>query len=146
MKHSQIVAKQLEGMRAYLDTVPEYVNTPIWITEIAVHVGYDGWVWDTKLEKFVKVGDYHWDKMAAYLNEVLDWLEANAESHLIDRWFFFTTWKNIVEPPALDPYMGIIFFDGPSEGASLNCLGQVYRARVLGLSPISCDSEGNVVP
>ena len=145
-RHSQVATEQLARMRAYLDSIPEYASTPIWITEIAIHVGYDGVTWDAELAKFVPVGKYHWDKMADYLNEVLDWLDLNAEANRIERWFFFTTWKNIVDPPAKDPYMGIIFFDGADEGASLNCLGQVYRARALGQQPLSCDPDGNVVP
>ena len=141
-RHSQIVTEQIDRMRAYLDSIPEYATTPIWITEIAIHVGYD----DIDFGKLLPLGNYHWDFMSEYLNEVLDWLELNAADKRIERWFFFTSWKNILEPPGNDPYMGIIFFDGPDEGASLNCLGRVYRARALGQQPLSCDVDGNVVP
>ena len=133
-------------MRAYLDSYTEYATTPILITEIATHVAYDGWVWNPVRASFDPTGKYHWDKMAQYMTEILDWLDANATSKNIEKWFFFTTWKEIVQPPAGDPYMGIIFFDEPEVGAPLNCLGQLYRARALGLSPVSCDAEGNAVP
>ena len=141
-KHSQIVTEQLARMRAYLSSIPEYATTPIWITEIAIHVAYD----DIDFQKLRPIGNYHWDFMSDYLNEVLDWLELNAAANQIERWFFFTTWKNIVDPPAEDPYMGIIFFDGRDVSAPLNCLGKVYRARALGEIPISCDADGNIVP
>jgi hypothetical protein len=132
-------------MRAFLNTIPAYFNTPIWITEIAIHVGYDDWDF-VPSSRIVPVGVYHWDKMSTYINEVLDWLEDNAESYNIDKWFFFTTWQDIVTPPASDPYMGIIFFDGPDEDAQLNCLGELYRARSLGLPTIACNAEGTSIP
>ena len=42
--------------------------------------------------------------------------------------------------------MGIIFFDGPGQGAFLNCLGETYRSRSLGLPRVKCDALGNTVP
>ena len=71
---------------------------------------------------------------------MLDWLKANAESHKIERWFFFVTWKDIVNVDG-DGYMGIILFDGPNRGAALNCLGQVYRASALGGPRLECDAS-----
>ena len=144
--HSEIVIQQLVGMRAYLDSLTEYTATPIWITEIATHVAYDGWEWNAARGAFDPTGKYHWDKMAQYMKEILDWLDQNATSQNIEKWFFFTTWKNIVQPPASDPYMGIILFDEPEVGAPLNCLGQLYRARALALPPVGCDADGNVTP
>ena len=142
--HSFIVTQQLLGLRQYLDTIPEYSGTRIWITEIAVHVGYDGWEFAPS-PQIVPVGDYNWDKMSDYLTEVLDWLEANADANDIERWFFFTTWKDIVNVGG-DGYMGIIFFDEPDQGASLNCLGDVYRARSIGAQPVKCSPDGSTVP
>ena len=118
------------------------MDTPIWITEIAVHVGYDGWTFDSPIDF---VGSYHWDKMSDYLIAVLDWLEANAAANKIEKWFFFTTWKDIVNVGG-DGYMGIIFFDGPNQGASLNCLGEIYRARSLGLPRLQCSAAGETIP
>ena len=147
-EHAPIVFNQLEGMRQYLNTVPEYVDTPIWITEIAVHVGYEGWKHDP-FPQIVPIEPYHWDKMSEYLIAVLDWLEANASSNKIDKWFFFKTWKDIVNVNP-DGYMGISFFDGPDQGAALSCLGETYRSRALqDLSNppprVRCDADGNTV-
>ena len=147
-EHAPIVISQLESMRQFLDTVPEYVDTPIWITEIAVHVGYDGWQHDP-FPQIVPIEPYNWDKMSEYLIEILDWLETNAASNKIDKWFFFIYWKDIVDVAA-DGYMGITFFDGPDLGASLNCLGEAYRSRALqdlGNPPpkVRCDASGNTV-
>jgi hypothetical protein len=140
--HASIAISQLENMRQYLNSIPEYTFTPIWITEIAVHVGYDGWTIGSPLDP---VGIYHWDKMSDYLTITLDWLEDNALANKIEKWFFFTTWKNIVDV-GNDGYMGIFFFDGPQYGAKLNCLGKSYRARSLGKSLVKCDIEGNSIP
>ena len=76
-EHAPIVFSQLEGMRQYLNTIPEYADTPIWITEIAVHVGYDGWNFDP-FPNIVPIQPYKWDKMSEYLIAILDWLEVNA--------------------------------------------------------------------
>ena len=141
VEHWQIAVAQVQAMRQYLDT-NGYADTPIWITELAVHVGYDGWKF-SPFPQIVPDGFYHWELMSAYLNAVLDWLEQNAVSHKIERWFFFVAWRDIVNIGA-DGYMGVIFFDGPGQGAPLTCLGQVYRARSLGLPELTCDAEGSL--
>ena len=142
--HWSIAVQQLEGMRQYLDTISDYSNTPIWITEIAIHVGYDGWHFGSSGE-LVPDGSYHWDKMSDYIIRVLDWLNANSAANQIERWFFFRSWRDVVNVGS-DGYMGITLFDGPNIGASLNCLGETYRHRALGLDPVKCDANGNMVP
>ena len=141
--HSFIATQQLVNMRQYLDA-NGYASTPIWITEIAIHVGYESWSYNP-IPNIDPVLPYHWDNMSNYMNEVLDWLEVNASSKKIEKWFFYSTWIDIVDVGA-DGYMGIIFFDGPQKGSSLNCLGEVYRARSLGAPPLACDFGGNTVP
>ena len=142
--NSSTVIDQLEGMRQYLDTIPQYVNTPIWITEISLHVGY-------KERKFGSGGGlepvfpYEWDRVSDYLITMLDWLDANSAANKIDKWFFFITWTDLVNIGG-SGYMGIIFFDGPSKAASLNCLGRIYRAHALGEARVKCDVDGNTVP
>ena len=147
--HATVTISQLLAMRQYLDTIPQYTDTPIWITEIAVHVGYDSWTFDGS-GRLVPVGNYNWDKMSEFLLAVLDWLEINGAANKIEKWFLFKTWKDIVDIGG-DGYMGIIFFDAPANGAPLNCLGEALRARAMQyLDPpppkVKCDSEGNTVP
>ena len=138
--HTYIVIKQIEHMRDYLNQLG-YADTPIWVTEIAIHVGYDWWRFEAP-NRIVPVEPYYWDLMADYVNTVLDLFEDNAESYNIEKWFFFVTW---MEPVNVDAYMGIIFFDGPGQDAQLNCLGEVYRARALGWPRLTCSFEGDVV-
>lgn len=83
--------------------------------------------------------------MSDYLVGVLDWLEINAAANKIEKWFFFTSWRDIVNVQS-DGYMGIIFFDGPQSGASLNCLGEIYHARATSGPRLVCDASGNSIP
>lgn len=145
VSHSYIAFRQVEKLRAFLDD-NGYGDTPIWITEIAVHVGYDSWMWESfSPPRLNPVGVYHWDIMSSYLHEVLDLLEASAEAFKVEKWFFFITYRDIVNVSS-DGYMGITFFDGDGEGAALNCLGEVYRARATGAPRVACDADGNTVP
>ena len=137
-----------EGMRAYLDS-QGYQNTPIWITEMAVHWGYDDIVATIPPGP---AGEYRWADLSVFLNNFTGWLQANAGDYKISKWFLFKSWKNIAEP-AGDAYAGIILFGPhgattpPQAGVTaLNCLGQVYRARSLGVAPVECDSNGNTIP
>jgi len=144
-----------EGMRAYLDS-RGYEDTPIWITELAVHWGYDDIVpvFDANDQALPPepAGSYKWDALAGFVLDIVDWLEANADAYQIERWFLFTTWKNIAEP-AKDAYGGIILFGSeqdtqpPQAGVTpLNCLGRVYRALTLNQSRVTCDAAGGVIP
>lgn len=158
-QHSEIVVEQLVGMRQYLDTLTEYTNTPIWITEMAVHVGYDPRDWTLKTTgdpcNIVLVitnqclppsqDKYHWDKMSNYIIEVLDWLDTNAETHGVEKWFFYKTYRDLVNI-ATDGYMGISLLDDPAIDTAPNCLGETYRSRSLQLAQkLKCDAEGNTV-
>jgi len=121
--------RQLDQMWRYLQNFPEYQNTPIWITEIAVHIGFDGW---KKNSEGIPgpTGNYHPDKMAEYLTTMLDWLESNAKDYSIEKWFFYITWIDIFNA-SYDGYMGITFFEDQEAGSALTCLGEIYRAYSL---------------
>ena len=70
-----------------MNTIPEYADTPIWITEIGLHVGFDGWEFSSPTE-LVPVGSYHWDKLSNYMVSILDWLDVNAQANKVEKWFF----------------------------------------------------------
>jgi hypothetical protein len=145
--HSAIVVEQLVGMRQYLDTFTEYTDTPIWITEISVHVGFDGWQFVGG--RFSGTEPYHWDLMSNYMIEVLDWLDVNAENNKIDKWFFYKTWRDVFGESS-DGFMGISLLDDPAMGMPVNCLGEIYRTRSLSNteSPpalLKCDAAGNTI-
>jgi hypothetical protein len=72
-------------------------------------------------------------------------MDANAETHGVERWFFYKSHRDLVNI-ANDGYMGISFFDDREVGAQPNCLGETYRTRSLELSRMKCDAVGNIVP
>ena len=141
--HSEIAIKQVERMRVYLNT-NGYAETPIWVTKIAVQMGYQSWQWVQFPTKLAPVGSYDWVSMSNYVNTILDWLQANGATNKIERWFFYVTWQDIVNVGS-DGYMGTIFFGGPGQDASLNCLGATYRAMSLSLPRVKCDATGNTI-
>lgn len=139
--HATIVIDQLTGMRDYLDNISDYSNTPIWVTEIALHWGFDGWAFSGG--KLSTVGTYHWDDMSDYLIAMLDWLDSNASTYDIDKWFFFKSYHDVSDP---GDYAGIYFFNDGDEGAERNCLGDIYFNRATGGPRVACDSNGNTIP
>lgn len=140
--HAEISINQIKNMRAYLNQINEYQNTPIWITELGLHIGYESYIIDSGT--FIPVGNYRWDVMADYLIKILDWLEENSEDYDISRWFFFVTYKNIINIEA-DGYMGITFFNSLQPN-SINCLGMIYKSYAMGTQKLTCDEQGNSIP
>lgn len=136
-----------QGMREYLDA-QGYADTPIWITEMAVHWAYDDIVASSPP---TPAGNYRWDHMSVFLNNLVGWLKSNATTYDIERWFLFNTWRKVTQS-ANDGYAGIILFGPttatpPTTGVTpRNCLGEVYRRHSLGQSLVTCDINGNVVP
>ena len=61
---------------------------------------------------------------------------------MIERWFFFITWKDIVNV-GLDGYMGIVLFDGPEQGAALNWPGRGL-SRASPSVPTGASAEASV--
>ena len=162
--HSAIAIDQIKQFRNFLSTIPEYQSTPIWITEIALHVGFDGWDWINKETgtscstyeeiaagrcKIKPVGEYNWVFMADYLIKVLNWLETRQDAYNIDKWFFFHTWQDVFNPRSDGGYMGLIFFDDGNTGAKLTCLGEIYKSYSLNdsdsLPKINCNSSGQTI-
>jgi len=118
-----------EGLRSYLDAIPEYRNTPIWITEIALHWGYEGWSFSSPFDQdkpIVPVGRYCEREVANYMINIFDWLKNNANEYKIERWFQFLTYADI-EKINITGYAGITLFDAPEIGASLTSMGKIYR-------------------
>ena len=143
--HWEIAVDQIMGMREFLNTIPEYQTTPIWITEIAVHVGYDAWIFLSQDPVKIKpVGSYNWVELSNYTNGILNWLENTADILNIERWFFYTSWRDI-NNVLNDGYMGTIFFNNQSDPDSLNCLGKVYKNRTTqSIHNISCNTLGEI--
>ena len=137
--NAQIAIDQIAAMRAYLDDIPEQRNKPIWITEFALHWGWDDWQWgvpgcNTPDGRPLPspAGTYQTEQVIQYLRTVFDWLEANAHDMDIERWFTFISYQDITKCNN-GAYAGLSLFDGPDPGASLTEVGVFFRNRVLGL-------------
>lgn len=133
-----------EGMRQYLNS-QGYTDTPIWVTEMAVHWGYD----DMIFPPATPAGNYRWDVLSVFLNDLIGWLKVNAVTYNIEKWFLFNTWVNIAEPRS-DGYAGVILFNNqnsttpPVTGVTpRNCLGEIYRRHSLNIQPFgTCTMNG----
>ncbi len=162
--HSAIAIDQIKQYRNFLTSIPEYQSTPIWVTEIALHVGFEGWDWVNKEtgnscsthEEIASgsctikpIGKYNWAFMADYLIQTLNWLNTKQDAYNITKWFFFHTWKDLFNPRSDGGYMGLIFFEDGDTGASLTCLGEIYKSYSLNDSSsppnIDCNSNGQTI-
>ena len=129
-----------QGMRAYLDAIPAYQNTPIWVTEIALHWGYQGWQFRTPFDAnnpIAPTGTYCEKQVASYLQNVVNWFKSNGPTNKVERWFPFVTYAELVNPN-IPGYAGISLFNSSGIGASLSKMGQIYKDLAHG-STISID-------
>ena len=145
--HADIAIEQIEQYRNFLDTyqfdgVVPYLNDPIWVMEIGVHVGYDGWEFENG--KINPVGDYNWDEMGDYLNAVLGWLDDNSVNLNIGKWFVYRSWVDVVNVGP-DGYMGISLFDHHELTEQINCLGVIFKTWAQDSPKVSCSPNGNVI-
>ncbi|MDA0989038.1 MAG: glycosyl hydrolase [Chloroflexi bacterium] len=136
----QLAIDQVDDMRQYLDAVGQQ-NKPIWITELGLHWGWDAMLFSNSEEYDIScdpnpqpAGEYKTQMVIDYLVGVFDWLDANAAGKKIEKWFLFSTYRDITK---CDPsaYAGLTLFNGPGVGAALTPVGQFFRDRVLGISP-----------
>jgi hypothetical protein len=96
------LATQLEALRGYLDEIPEFQDTPIWVTEFAIVWGYERVEWTQGEDgtwRASPAGQYRADLIAEALQGFLGWLESNADRLRIDRWLLYGSYP----PP--DPFM-----------------------------------------
>ena len=136
----QLIIEQIDGLRLYLDAVGQQ-DKPIWITELGLHWGWDDMLfpgdegYDGSCDPYPQpAGTYQTEQVIGYLDGVFDWLDANATSKNIEKWFLLSTYENIITCNS-GTYAGLTLFDGPNIGANLTTVGEFFRDRVLGISP-----------
>jgi hypothetical protein len=137
----QLVIDQINGMRSYLNTTSEQSGKPIWITEMGLHWGWDQMLWpgdagyDPSCDPNPQPsGTYQTGQVIGYYTAIFDWLDANAVSKNIEKWFPLITYWN-VNTCNDSADAGSTFFDGPNIGANLTAVGQFFRDRVYDISP-----------
>ncbi len=129
-----IITKQIEEYREWVDSRESTRGDPIWITEFGLHWGYADWEfgvegcggWPSP------VGDYQVEEVRAYLERVYTWLEANSEPLNIERWFTFSSYRDISICQA-DSGNGLSLFDDAGPGAGLTEIGEFYNNWVRGI-------------
>ena len=84
--------------------------------------------------------------MSDYMAKILNWLDTSANDHNYTKWFFLRTWENVENPNDGEVYIGITFFDSQNVGATLNCLGIVYKSRSLRNGNYTCTEDGLSYP
>lgn len=132
MTDASVMQTQLEGLRAYLDAIPEQRGRPIWLTEFAIIWGYDDWRVETGAEGEVLVapaGRFRSDLIEAFLGEALDWLETRGRQLGVERWFIFA--DHGVPDPIFTEFAGISLLEAPDARSDLTRLGRVFRRRAL---------------
>ena len=127
-----VLQAQLEGLRAYLDAIPEHRGRPIWLTEFAIIWGYDDWrISDGPDGKplVAPVGRFRADLIEAFLGDALDWLESRGRQLGVERWFVFA--DHGIPDPIFTDFAGISLLEAPDARSDLTRLGRIFRRRAL---------------
>lgn len=120
--------EQLLGLREFIDSKQEFTGAPIIVTELGIHWGYDAVTITPECPSGKPTGNYNLSVMIDYFSMVFDWLDANASSKHIEKWFTYTTYRNIGQCRS-DGYAGVSIFDDPNDGVTLSEFGEWYRVR-----------------
>ena len=131
MVNSDLAVQQIDGLRAYLDSLPAQANKPIWLTEFGVIWGYPGLQvapndqCPQRRDCIAPTGDYRQEQITDYLRRMLSWLQTNSQGKRIARWFLFTHFGG--PEPYATQYAGISLMNGPGGSADLSASGLVFR-------------------
>lgn len=129
-----IVVKQIEEYREWVDALSSERGKPIWITEFGLHWGFEDWEFGVPGcgNSPNPVGEYLADEVIAYLERTYTWLEANSAAMNIERWFTFATYKNIGACQA-DSGNGMSLLNGREASAEMTEVGEFYWNWVRGI-------------
>jgi len=124
--NSNLGAEQIEAARGWLDSRPELVGKPIWVTEFGVIFGFDSFrIGDVGGRSMViPVGPRRQDAIDAYVRDMVSWLKSRGSDLGVQKWFFFSALP-ITEPYTTRP-AGIALLQGPSEALALTDEARVY--------------------
>ncbi|NQW16375.1 MAG: hypothetical protein HQ478_02710 [Chloroflexi bacterium] len=128
-----IVTTQILGLRVWLNETGSQAHKPIWVTEVGLHWGWDNIKFNQSGCNGLPYpdGTYQEGQTTAYLNSIYDWLEDNATTLNVERWFQYIAYHDITGCNT-DGYAGVTLFDGPSVGANLTPAGDAFRDRATG--------------
>ncbi|MCY3958971.1 MAG: glycosyl hydrolase [Chloroflexi bacterium] len=132
MTDVSVLQAQLEGLRAYLDSIPAHRGRPIWLTEFAIIWGYDDWQVEATADGGFLVapaGRFRADLIEDFLSEALDWLETRGQQLGVERWFVFA--DHGIPDPIFTAFAGISLLEAPDARSDLTRLGRIFRRRAL---------------
>ncbi|MBN4059413.1 hypothetical protein JYT32_00685, partial [Dehalococcoides mccartyi] len=114
-----IPAKQLRAYREYIDSLSGKSGQPIIVTELGIHWGWSEISFGVEgCSAGSPAGEYRPLVVRDYFESVFTWLENNASSYNIERWFTYTTYSDIAKCRA-DGYSGMSLLDSPGTGSQL---------------------------
>ncbi len=146
----QISIKQLTAMREYLNAISAHATKPIWITEFGVIWGYDGRkiIANSECANGFNCsgpeGSYRADLIKEYMNGFLGWLNTNADSQNIKKWFIYISHGS--PEPYSSVFAGISLFDKEGETGCLSEMGMLYAQLAGGQISSPCPSPSTFSP
>jgi len=123
-----IPAVQLQGYRDYIDSLSGKTGEPIIVTELGLHWGWTELEFVTGCPSGSPSGQYKPLVIRDFFDSIFTWLEDNAVSHNIERWFTYTTYSDVYSC-RYDGYSGMSLFDSAAFNAELSDLGRWYVSR-----------------
>lgn len=132
----QAQIREIQAFRAYLDAVPALKSVPIWLTEFSVLWGYDGIRWNDQNGTMIASpeGTLREDKLSAYLNQMVGWLQTHAKELNLQRWFLFSS-HAYKEPWATAPGGVALVHAGEDHLPKIAPLGTQYGRLAHGQQP-----------
>ncbi|MDA1296503.1 MAG: glycosyl hydrolase [Chloroflexi bacterium] len=127
-----IVAQQVTDYRVWLDARQQTRGKPIWVTEFGLHWGFPDLEYGVPgCTKPSPKGEYLATEVKAYLARAYSWFEANSSAMNIQRWFTFSTYKNIDVCQA-DSGNGLSLLDNSGGAGNMTEVGIFFKNWILG--------------
>jgi hypothetical protein len=130
---ADIVIAQVQEYRDWIDRYEAHAGKAIWVTEFGLHWGFSDW--DTDREGCTTpapAGEYQTEAVRRYMAEVYTWLEDNSDALNIERWFTFSSYRDLAVCHS-DSGNGLTLFNSPAADGELTEIGEFFRDRVYGI-------------
>lgn len=129
-----IVVRQIAEFREWVDSRESTRGDPVWVTEFGLHWGFEDWQFgvDGCDGQPTPLGEYLTDEVRDYLKRTYTWLEENSEQLNIERWFTFTSYRDIHRCHG-DSGNGLSLLDSGDASGNLSEIGAFYNDWVRGI-------------
>ena len=129
--NAALMIDQLTSLRSYLDTMKEFYQAPIWITELGLHWGWNeiDWAVPGCDGRPSPAGQYQEEALISYFEQLFNFLDNNAALYQVEKWFVFITYYDI-GTCNYESYNGVSLYDSGEINSSLTTTGQYIKNRV----------------